>query len=331
MNIMMNPGKFLSERLMEAFIKKCGFSASVVSTSSMELMPAIAGACGIDLLACYCNAFFTADSSGLIEDIKRINPAIKVILFLENGIAAQSAATFADETVILPADPDEILNKLKRVLAVVGFQTKETAAAEFAGIGNRSYAPEVGAARTPVFITTADCAAQAAGDITTAPAAAPEVAGNAENPPAVTEDGPEPVVIKESAVPVTDNQPEDAGTTERTLAVFEEQTELTKPCSFPESADSGEDDSNRGKVILADFNGAEPAESITGQSGAPPRLSKRHKKNSKKPKSVMRHLSKTEMLEIMLDQERKLTELKRCVDGLNVRLGEHNEIKEKFG
>lgn len=337
MRILMNSGRHLTQRLMEAYISKCGLQAAVVSTSDRDTAAEIVQCCGIGILACYSEHPESDNLAGFLDRMLGLNPDIIILLFVDadnNDKLDVIVRAYADETIVLPADPCELLNSLRRAakqyeLHAQSLPANETAAAQQGlpvipsarptpqsgygcspeeeavsafGYTARKNAAQADAGKTEggslfnyPFVKTEfedidfDMPKEQTGEPALYGAPAPENSffsaanayGNAKSPP------------EKSAEYITaghPSQPADAGLPESGTVTGKET--VYSPAVFEGTG-----------VPRVENNSCEQPAAKSGV-----RRSK---------KSPLRHLNKTELLEIMLLQEKGLDELEKRVEELD--------------
>lgn len=117
MKILMNSCNQLSQRLMEAYLKRGGIKGTVIAASDMAVAADIVTACQIDVLVYYSENPETDKPEKLFSQMAALNPNLIVMLLIDSfnaGKLDEITEEYIDEKVLLPLDPDEFTEKLKR-------------------------------------------------------------------------------------------------------------------------------------------------------------------------------------------------------------------------
>jgi len=115
--ILMNSCNQLSQRLMEAYLKRSGIQGTVIAVSDMAVAADIVNACQIDALIYYSENPETDKHEKLFSQMAALNPDLIIMLLIVSfnaGKLDEITEEYIDEKVLLPLDPDEFTEKLKR-------------------------------------------------------------------------------------------------------------------------------------------------------------------------------------------------------------------------
>ena len=310
MKILLNINDQISAEMIENHFRASSIDASVAITSK-EMMLELVRVCKIDMIAYYADQ---VDSAGLLKffsEIRAAAPGILLSMFVKKenlSTVSETLQFYLDECFTVPLDSIEFILRLKRMMRANGQRNI-----------NPSIPPQQKQTVQPVSQP----------DTNPLPPAT-AIYNQPEAPLQQQTVQAPPVVIKTSpAVPVYTKQanadsyiPESFQTNNRAMPAVSYPKVIQLPAE-PYVTQAKVETANEIRETVnekpANTNTNENEESLSG------------KEKAKKIKSPLRHLNKTELLEIILEQEKKLVSMNNNLEELKKQIENREIIMEDSG